>query len=304
MNATLLGRAPLLVLALAGTAGAQWRFAPTVLQLPSSARALAMGDAFVAGRGSEVLFYNPAMIGLQPGMAASAQMVGSQAAIGAISGAQTVGPLGVALGAQMLQFAEDALGGVRTSDDIASGGPSISTSVAASLGIASQFKGVRFGGAAKFVQEEVSGYRDGSAAFDVGVAKDFFGRVTVGIAGRDIGYGLRIQGESFELPTRVTLGSFASAPPLFTYFDLNASAALSYRRDGELIPAGGIELTYVPLDGWAFSGRAGARRVVDYSGTKPLTLGAGLAFDRLSVDYAFDQLVRGGGSHRVGIRLR
>ena len=36
--------------------------APLVLQLPATARAAALGDAWVTGRDSEVIFYNPAQI--------------------------------------------------------------------------------------------------------------------------------------------------------------------------------------------------------------------------------------------------
>ena len=42
------------------------------LRLPAGTRALAMGNAFVAGRGSEVVFYNPAYVALQPALAAAA----------------------------------------------------------------------------------------------------------------------------------------------------------------------------------------------------------------------------------------
>jgi hypothetical protein len=279
------------------------RFAPTVLQLPASARALGVGDAFVAGRGSEMLFYNPAMLALQPGMAASAQVLGSHATFGAISSTMVIGPFGIGLGAQFLEFEFDDVRAGPT--DLTLLPPGASSSLVAALGLSSIFKGIRFGAAAKAVEENVNGsLRDATAAFDVGVARDFFGRATVAISARDIGSELLIEGASVELPTRLTIGAAASAPPLFTFWDLAATFAFTVRRDGELMPAGGVELSYVPLDGWAFTGRAGARRVADRSGTTPLTLGASISLDRLSLDYAYQALDVGGSAHRLGLRIR
>src|SRR5262245_19424497 len=47
---------------------------PLVLHLPSSARTMALGNAWVAGRDAEVLFYNPAqLIGSRSDIAVSVQ---------------------------------------------------------------------------------------------------------------------------------------------------------------------------------------------------------------------------------------
>ena len=115
---------------------------------------------------------------------------------------------------------------------------------------------------------------------------------------------MNVEGVERSLPMQATLGAAAFSPPVLTYLDLAATIELTYRRSGEWIPAGGMEVTYVPLDGWALTGRAGVRRVVDDFGAKPLTLGAGLAFDRIGVDYAWHPMDVSGSSHRIGLRLR
>src|SRR3954470_23148294 len=61
MTAKLLSALVLAVLATPAWAQAP-PAAPLVLQLPATARAMALGDAWVTGRDSEVIFYNPAQI--------------------------------------------------------------------------------------------------------------------------------------------------------------------------------------------------------------------------------------------------
>lgn len=282
----------------APAAGAQ-----TVLSLPASTRALGVGDAFVAGRGSDMVFYNPAMLALQPGLSASLQRYGSASTLGAVSSTFSTGPLAAGVGAQLLDYGAETSGGFRTLNLGARGGVS-AASLAASVAAATQFRGVRFGAAAKYVEERVGLSRDGGAAFDLGAARDMFGRATIGLALQNLGAPLHIDDVELSLPLQATLGAIAFSPPLLTFFDLVATAGVTYRRDGQWIPAGGVELTYVPLDGWAFTGRIGARRIADDLGAKPLTLGAGVGFDRIGLDYAWHALDGEASSHRVGLRLR
>lgn len=284
-------------LLVASTAGAQ-----TVLRLPASTRALGLGDAFVAGRGSEVIFYNPAMLAQQPGLHVSAQRFGSASAAGALASSFSVGRIAAGIGAQMLDWHKPSGPSLRPGN-LAIRGTLQSSSLSAGLGVASDFKGMRIGAGAKFVEERVGLNRDGTAAFDIGLARDFPFRTTIGLAVQNLGKGLHIVDEDPVLPAQTTLGAMAFSPPLFTFFDLVASAEVTYRHGGRWIPAGGVELTYVPLDGWALSGRVGARRANEL-GAKPLTLGAGLGFDRIGVDYAWHAMDGGVSSHRVGLRLR
>lgn len=294
---------PLLLAVFTATGDAQGR--PTVLELPAGARALALGDAFFAGRGSEVLFYNPAMIALQPGLTASAQRFGSASTLGAVSNVLAVASGAAGVGVQMLDFGDGAASPRARVADLATRGPVSSSSLAAAVSVAGPpIKTVRIGLSAKYVEERIGTLKDGGAAFDVGAARDFFGRTTLAFSAQNLGGPLHIDGVTLDLPTRYTLGAAAFAPPLGTFFDLAASAALTYRRDGAWIPAGGVELSYVPLDGWAITGRMGARRVERAFGASPLTFGAGISFDRLSADYAYHALDGPGTTHRIGLRIR
>jgi len=52
-------------------------FGPIVLQLPASTRATGFGNAYVGVREPEAVFYNPAQLGVRPGVSVSAERYGS-----------------------------------------------------------------------------------------------------------------------------------------------------------------------------------------------------------------------------------
>ena len=60
-------------------------FGPIVLQLPASTRALGFGNVYVGVREPEAIFYNPAQLGVRPGVALSVERYGSGATAGAFA---------------------------------------------------------------------------------------------------------------------------------------------------------------------------------------------------------------------------
>ena len=160
------------LLTAAGGAAAQSHDpAPLVLQLPGGTRALGVGNAFVAGRGAEVLFYNPAQMFILRGTTLSVERFGSASTLGTLS---IVGPFGkVHLGAGVQYLDYDALPSISfftTPSALTQEGTASSSSLAATVAVAAQWKGVRFGGSAKYVEERVGGSRAGVAEQYVGPA--------------------------------------------------------------------------------------------------------------------------------------
>src|SRR5688500_10891859 len=184
---------------------------PLVLRLPGGTRALGVGDAWTAGRGAEVLVYNPAQIGVLRGTTISAQRFGDAATLGTLS---TVGPFGkiwIGAGMQYLDYhAEPATGFYTDPAGLTSRGPVSAASMAATVAAAFRFKGVRFGVGAKYVEERVGGARDNGAAFDFGAAREV-GRATVALAVQNLGGDLEALGTGAGLPTRTTRGVAAPA---------------------------------------------------------------------------------------------
>jgi hypothetical protein len=298
----------LLLLAVQSVAGAAQSdpSAPLVLRLPGGTRALGVGDAWAAGRGAEVLFYNPAQIGILRGTTLSAQRFGDAATLGTLS---TVGPFGkiwIGAGVQYLDYHAEPAAGFHTDPaGLTLRGPVNAASMAATVAAAFRFKGVRFGVGAKYVEERVGGARDIGAAFDFGAAREV-SRATVALAVQNLGGELEVLGQEAELPTRVTLGATSPSIRVSTFFDAGIALSVSRERDGRIVPAGGAELIYEPVGGWYFVARAGARRVRSEPGRaeSPVTFGGSFGLDRFWLDYAFQPYKGPGAAHRVGIRIQ
>ena len=280
--------------------------APLALRLSGGTRASGLGHSFVAGRGAEVIFFNPAQLGVLRGSTISLQRFGSAATLGSLA---TVGPFGrlaIGAGVQYLDYQSPATAShfIRPAD-LPAGGPFNSLSLVATVAASRVIKGIRVGAAGKYVQENVGGVRDGSLALDVGVAREV-GRTTVGLAVQNIGGGIEILGQPARLPTRVSAGVFSPSILLTPFFDLVVALSVSRERDGRIVPAGGAELFYQPVEGWIFVGRVGGRRVESgvTSRESPVTLGGSFGLDRFWLDYAFQPSRGSGASHRVGIRIQ
>jgi len=301
------GTTLLTVLTLSGVATAQSHDpAPLVLLLPGGTRALGVGNAFVAGRGAEVLFYNPAQMFVLRGTTLSVERFGSASTLGALS---TVGPFGkvwLGAGVQYLNYhASPSLSFFTTPSTLTLRGPASASSLAATVAVAVQWKGIRFGVSGKYVEERIGGFEAGVAAFDIGAARDVM-RGTIGLSVQNLGEDLELLGQVGELPTRVTLGAALPSILVSSFFDFTAFASVSRERDGRIVPGGGAELIYQPVQGWTFIGRAGARRVrnVPDRAESPVTLGGSFGLDRLWIDYAFQPYRGLGAAHRVAIRIQ
>jgi hypothetical protein len=278
-------------------------YGPVVLQLPASARAVGFGNAYVAIRDPEAVFYNPAQLGVRPGVAMSLARYHSTGAAGAVAGSFVFGPIGFGVGVQFLDF--DAAAPLYPAlapngEALLAGGSFPASSLVASVAAEMAYKGIRWGVAGKFAEDRASVARDGGVLADAGAAKEF-GPGTAGVVIQNLGGSPRVGGTAAALPTRITLGYAAAAP--VGPFDAVASVAVSGRRGGRVSPAGGIELGYMPIDGVSFAGRVGGR-LPEKNAESPLTLGASFTFDRISIDYGFEPYQGEGSAHRIGLRIR
>jgi hypothetical protein len=314
MSARAVRRALLIALATllpASARGQDDQFAPIVLQLPASARATGLGGAFVAVRDIESLFANPAFAGIVTGTAVSVERY-SASRTGTIAASMTLGQFGVAVSTQYLDFtAAPPVGlscGVACSTSalevpssvLSEHASAAASSLSAAAAISTTYKGFRWGGALKYVEQRVGDAKDAAPAFDLGVTRDA-GRVTWALAVQNLGPSLGDDAAANDMPQRYTLGMAGGGLPVGP-LDFGLSLALSVLRDGFVAPAGGMEWSYNPLEGYTFVVRAGARRP-ELDEQRPFTFGASFTFDRLSLDYAFED-ISGGAGHRLGLRVR
>jgi hypothetical protein len=280
-----------------------------VLELPASARALALGGAYVAaGADDAALFYNPSQLATLEGRAASmsVQPYIEGSTLGALSAAFPLGPGTVGVGVQVLSYGsadeyvcDDSVGCERGEPT----GRTVSANdVAASVGYGMTWRTVRLGAAAKYVRQSLADASGGAPALDVGAAIDVWRGATVGVSIQNIGPDLKTAGSSAPLPRFLRLG--ASLPwrgvgP----FDVLGTLEVAQHREGDVLPLGGAEVTWTSANGLAFSARLGALAQSDGAATSRVSFGGGVRARHFALDYAyqsFDALAL--TTHRFGLR--
>ena len=311
-----LGRAAVFLLLAASLRAQDRPYAGIVLRVPASTRALALGNANVAGREDDVIFYSPAQLAVARGTSISGERFTATSTGGSLSTLVRIGSGGIGFGASWLSYAtvDGTYPGSRA--DFTTSGGRGGSSLLAAVGLAQTIKGFRIGVTGKYLREELAVSEDRALA-DVGVGRDFTlwlpfqAALSVQNLGSDFSSdavlvtpdelpGLGNAPARARLPMRASLGLSSGTPvgPL----DLAALAQLSVLRDGFVAPAGGLEAGYSWLDGYSIALRAGARRPENGEGI--LTAGAGFSVDRISIDYALETLTGGRTAHRVGLRIR
>src|SRR6185436_9290823 len=111
------------------------------------------------------------------------------------------------------------------------------SAVAAAAGYLT-YKGIRWGSAIKLLTERIANSHDATTAFDLGAAKEF-SRYSAGVSIQNVGSTLDVRGVRMYMPTRYTIGAnaggFTAGP-----FDVAGGLSLGVRRDGYVLPAGGL----------------------------------------------------------------
>jgi hypothetical protein len=130
---------------------------PLVLHLPSSARTAALGNAWVAGRDAEVLFYNPAqLVGSRQELGVSLTRPGPAGTAVSAASAYAAGKWSLTLGwgVQALGFNVDPLAPYPYNTDVLlTRGSADGHSLLLAFGGAIVYKGFRIGGAGKYVSD-------------------------------------------------------------------------------------------------------------------------------------------------------
>jgi hypothetical protein len=283
----------------ASPALAQTGRAARVLALPAGAQAAAMGNAFLLDGDSRAVFYNPAGLDSAGGAGVDVARYGSSGSLASASAA--AGPFG--FGVQVLSY------GTASPDprllqpgDVAlrSDGAVSGSEMSAAVGYARKLWKLRVGATARFVQERVGDTHDQGWAADVGATLKA-GPAVLGIAGRSLGPDLTLGGRDTRMPMALRLDAAVPSQEVGP-LDVAGAATLTVAAGARVMPGAGVQVGYYPIEGRTFAGRAGVRR--GYGGEPAvLTLGGGLQWDKLAIDYAYEGL-RGGPAHRIGLTWR
>ena len=282
-----------------------------VLQLPASARAAALGNAYSAsGRDDAVIFYNPAQLAVAVGAgrsaSASVQRYVAESNVAALSGAMRIGPGRVGLGLQLLDYGSEpeivpdpTYGGERGAE---TGSRYSATDFVASVGYGVSLGRLRGGVTGKLIRQQLAGLSGSTGALDVGVALDVAGG-TVAAVMQNSGGILTLGSSAMSLPL-VYRGS-ASLPPIaLGRARMIEMVELSQQRGGDLVPSAGAEIGMRAGDGVELAARVGlAPRRDAESSTSRITLGGGISTGRFALDYGYQTVEGLGlGTHRIGFR--
>jgi hypothetical protein len=281
---------------------------PLILLLPASTRAIGLGNAWVAGRDEDVLFYNPAQIvGTRAGFEATVGRYGSGSTLGSMASVFAGGPLTLGWGVQFVNFTT-APGTPYpfVPATLTNSGQTDAFALMATVGGAMTFKRFKIGISLKYAEDQVAETPAGGIAMrhdaflgDIGVAHNLWGGVA-GLAMQNIGRGWVEGTTRIDTPTEESLGWFRTQQ--LGELDLGFAGQVT-ARSGWVSPGGGIEVGYGWIEGYSVALRAGARRPED-SGEKPVGFGATFNGDRLTLDYGLQLFDGGRVAHRVTFRWR
>jgi hypothetical protein len=274
------------------------RYAPTVLQIAQTPRAATFANN-TAARDIEAIFSNPAMVGVAVGTVVAVGRFDAATHL-TMASSSSLGPFNVSIGAQYLDYQTQTVALPYWSYALQVGGHLPASSAVGAFALSTNVRGNRVGAAVKYLDQRFGSLRDGMPSLDLGLARDV-SRYTVGLTVQNIGAGVHMLGTTTQLPLRVSTG-VTSYGWTVGPFDVNGSAGASVLPDGIILPAFGLELGYVPLEGYNFAVRAGIRRP-ELRAQRPLSVGASAALDRFALEYAFEDWVNG-ATHRVALRVR
>lgn len=279
--------------------------APLVLELPASTRALGLGGTFVLSTAeSDAIFHNAGALINAGGAGIAAQRYRSSSTLGTFSAATEWFGGTLALGVQALSYGSIVpwLDGIPDdANALLVDLPVSVTELVGSVGYGREIFGFSVGVVGKAIEQRVGSGRGATAAADLGIVRRLLG-VTFGLSAQNLGPKLSNRTGELPLPTRVTFGASTPSRPLGP-LDVLATSAVSRRHDGEIIPSGGLEISWWPIQGRTFIGRVGVRRVPG-DGASPVTFGLGFRGDVITIEYAFEQFNVPGAAHRLGLSWR
>ncbi len=288
---------------------------PLLLIMPATPRTAALGNAWVAGRDQDVLFYNPAqLIGSRTGLDVNITRHGSKGTTFGLGSVYAAGKWSLTLGwgVQLADFrVSPGTPHPYSPSVLQGGGTAAGQSTLAAVGGAITWKGFRFGAAGKYASDRavlqpnplllsvIPTVNHGVFVADFGVARNILGGVG-GFSFQNLGGSSNGDGTGITAPKQALMGWSMSriAGPL----DLVLVSQLTL-RDNWTAPGAGLEVGYSWIEGYFVSLRAGVRRP-EADAERPFTFGATITADRLTVEYGVQFFEGGRASNGVTVRWR
>lgn len=285
-----------------------------LLTLPSSSRALALGEASGAIVDDEsAIFYNPAQLARVRGLAigGSLQNYVASTTLGAFAVAVPLSRGTLGFGLQLLNYgsADEVIPVDGSGGQV--GTPTGSTVTAQDMALTVGYgvafgarHALRLGATLKYARQQVASYSGGALAGDLGAAYSLFNGWELSAALQHMGSNLTLASVSAPLP--LTWRASVAAPVMHAgAFSLRPMAEARQVSGADLTGVLGTEGTWrTGTSGTVISARAGYAFRGSTDARSPFTVGAGITLGRLQVDYAYEGFdLIGGATNRVGVRF-
>jgi len=276
-----------------GTSGAQF------LKIGAGTRPTAMGDAFTAVADDvNAVYFNPA--GLSQLKSAELTAMHTQwfenidYAFGAFALPTAAGTF--AISAATLEVADIRKRGLDESDQ--GSFTNVDSTYALSYG-RRWGDTLSLGATARLIKAQIDSASASSWGGDVGVLKKFADTpYSVGLAARHFGQEVKFRDEGDPLPFVVDGG----ASGRFVNDHLLLSLKLSLPRDNDLQYGAGVEWAERASDGFRYAARAGYHTLgTDADGASGVTVGAGIGYRRLDLDFAWVPMGDLGNTFRYAV---
>ena len=270
---------------------------------------MALGGAFAVGSdGNLALFHHPALIAGE-GFGGARQRLGGSTHL-ALSGSSSWMGGTIAAGVSFLEYgtsADSPLELPREAAALIAGGDRAASEYTAALGFANELFGIDAGVSVKVVGQRLGGLRGSTLAVDVGVAREV-GPITGAVTVQNLGRALTLGRYETPLARRLVVGAGTGGRRPVGPFDVGGAVQVARDGRGEIIPGGGLEIAWWPIQRRTFIARIGAVRRIGEDAGSPLTFGAGFEGDRIRIDYAYrgdyTYLDLGADRHSMGIAIR
>ena len=275
---------------------------PLLLLLPAGARAAAFGNAWVAGRDENIVFYNPALINATTGFAFTYSRYDNAGQVGTFAYGVTVGRFTFGLGARTAVYSPSVGADLPFEPaELLEESDREAISVLTAVGMNMTVGGARLGATVKYAEDRVtlSGApatlpRQSVFYADVGLSRPFLNG-TFALALQNLG-----SGRGSAAPRQTSVGW--SRARILGEFDLVVAGSVTV-RDFWVSPGGGVELGYGWIEGWSTAFRLGARKT-ETDAQKPVSAGWTLNADRLGLDYAVELFEGDRVAHHLSLRWR
>jgi outer membrane protein OmpA-like peptidoglycan-associated protein len=152
------------------------------------------------------------------------------------------------------------------------------------------------GGTARFLYDRLGNETGTGVCADLGILARPLQDLTIGLTGRNLGWGMHYENGYYRLPTCFRLGAAWQAREFSVASDFEVPLAGN--------PAFHIGGEYAPIRALAFRAgyETGPEDITSLGGISGLCLGLGFTLGRFALDYAFAPYGKLGMVHRIGLR--